>query len=99
MLSEALNYPAEGDDAITKILIGSFLVLLSPLLVPAVLAYGYGMRILREAAGGDVEEPPMFENWMELFVDGLKAFVVFIAYQIIPAVIAAVLVGERWSPS
>lgn len=94
MLSEALDYPREGDDALTTILIGSFLSLLGPLLVPIIPVWGYVVGVLRETSTGERAAAPVFEDWERLFVDGLKAFVVVFVYGLVPAVVAAITVGS-----
>ena len=83
MIEASLNYLREGDDALVTVLIGGVLLLASPLLIPAFAVLGYVTRVLRRTADGD-DEPPVFDAWGELLVDGLKAFVVTFVYSLLP---------------
>lgn len=49
------------------------------LIIPAVFAGGYLMRIIENTIEGNYELPP-FENWKNMFIDGLKVAVVVIFY-------------------
>lgn len=92
MLEKAINYPRNGDDTLVTIIIGGLLTLFSFLLVPLLPLYGYLMNVLRSGMDHG-EEPPAFENWNDLFVEGAKVFAVSLAYFLIPLVILAVTVG------
>lgn len=84
MLEEGLSYPFKGDNALGRNLIGGLLLAFFWLLfIPLLALFGYIVRVLRTTVEGD-EEPPGFEDWGELIVDGLKSLVVFVAYGIIP---------------
>lgn len=91
MLSEALYYPRRADNWHRTLLIGGVLLLLSPLLFPALAVQGYFVRVLRDVID-DIEEPPAFDGWVELLVDGLQVLVVQLVYGLIPA--ALVLGGS-----
>lgn len=86
MFEAALRYPTNGEKALERLLIGGVLVILSPFVLPIFLVYGYLVRSLAAVAAGE-EEPPAFDEWEELFVDGLKAFVVAFVYGIVPFVL------------
>jgi hypothetical protein len=83
MLEASLTYLRDGDDAVTTAVIGGLLLLASPLIIPSVLIFGYLTRVVRRTADGD-DEPPVFDEWGELLVDGLKAFVVAFVYSLLP---------------
>ena len=83
MLEASLTYLRDGDDAVTTAVIGGLLLLASPLIIPSVLIFGYLTRVVRRTADGD-DEPPAFEAWGALFVDGLKAFAVAFVYSLLP---------------
>ncbi len=70
---DALTYPMEDDDWTVTVLIGGGLSLLSFLIVPAILVYGYLVQAIRKRADG-ATQPPGFEDWGELLVDGVKAW-------------------------
>jgi hypothetical protein len=92
MIEASLNYLRESDDAVVTLLIGGVLLLASPLLIPAFAVLGYVVRVLRRTADGD-DEPPVFDAWGELLVDGLKAFVVAFVYSLLPLGVVAVAAG------
>jgi hypothetical protein len=92
MLEDGLSYPLAGDSALGRIVIGSLLVFGSFLVVPLVLLFGYLVRVLGATARGE-PEPPAFDEWGELFVDGLKGFAVTLIYGIVPFVLIGVSVA------
>ena len=83
MLEEGLSYPLNGDDALGRIVIGGLLGFGSFLIVPAFALLGYLVWVLEGAARGE-EEPPAFEDWGDMIVDGLKATGVSLVYGIVP---------------
>ncbi|AUG48823.1 hypothetical protein BVU17_03060 [Haloarcula taiwanensis] len=91
-LEDTLRYPMEDDDWTVTILIGGVLSLLSFLVVPVILVYGYLVQAVRERADG-ATQPPAFEDWGELLVDGLKAWAISIVYMLVPLVVFGVTVG------
>ncbi len=91
MLQEAINYPRNSDSAIKNVAIGGVLLLLGFLVVPTVFVLGYVVRTLRGVLDG-VEEPPAFDDWNDLGMDGLKALAIGIAYSLVPtAIVVAAL--------
>lgn len=90
MLEEGLSYPFKGDNALGRNVIGGLLVAFSWLIVPGLAHYGYLVRVLRDTVGGE-EDPPEFEEWGELILDGVKMLVVSIVYAIVPFAIAGAL--------
>ena len=92
MIQEAIDYPRNGDDAVTTLLIGGVLGLLSVLVVPIFLLFGFSVRVLRSVEDGE-ETTPTFDEWGELFVDGLKAFAIVLVYSIVPMIVLGVTVG------
>ncbi|ELZ55627.1 MULTISPECIES: DUF4013 domain-containing protein [Halorubrum] len=89
MIEASLNYLRDGDDALVTVLIGGVLLLASPLLIPAFAVFGYVVRVLRRTADGDAE-PPVFDAWGDLLVDGLKGFAVAFVYSLLPLGVVAV---------
>lgn len=86
MFEEGLSYPLKGDEALGRMIIGGLLGFGSFLVIPAFALLGYLVWVLGGAARGE-EEPPAFDNWGEMLVDGLKATVVAIVYGIVPFVL------------
>ncbi|MFW6434980.1 MAG: DUF4013 domain-containing protein [Halovenus sp.] len=86
MIADAISFPRKSDDWLTTLLIGAVLGFLSFLIIPGLILQGYLLRVARAGATGD-EQPPAFGDWIELLVDGVKAFVVAFVYGILPATI------------
>jgi hypothetical protein len=82
----------ESEDWVKTVAIGAVLTLLSVLVVPALIVGGYVVRTIRERAAG-ATEPPAFDDWGGLLVDGLKAAVIYLVYMIVPIAVFAVTVG------
>ena len=83
MLEEGLSYPLNGDSALGRIVIGGLLGFGSFLIVPAFALLGYLVWVLEGSARGE-EEPPAFDDWGDMIVDGLKATGVTLVYGIVP---------------
>lgn len=86
MLEDGLSYPTQGDDWIARMLIGGFLVFFSFLFIPLIIFNGYLLKVLRETIAGN-EEPPAWEDWGELLVDGVKTMVVGFVYSVVPVAV------------
>lgn len=91
MFEAALNYPRNSDSAIKTIAIGGVLLFLSFLVVPTFFVFGYVVRVLRNVMDG-IEEPPAFDEWGELGMDGLKAVAIGFAYSLVPTALVLVTV-------
>ncbi|SFG33667.1 Protein of unknown function [Halopelagius inordinatus] len=89
MLGDSLSYPLNSDDRIATILIGGLLSVLGVLVIPAFVIQGYLVRVLRGAAKGE-PAAPSFTDWGDLIVDGIKLFVVNLAYGLLIAIPMAV---------
>jgi len=89
MISSSLDYLRDGDDVVMTVLIGGVLLLASPLIIPSILVLGYVTRVLRLTADGD-DEPPVFDEWGDLLVEGAKAFAVTFVYSLLPLLVFAV---------
>lgn len=83
MLEDAISFPRQRDDWLTTLLIGALLSIFSFLIIPGLLLQGYLLRVARAGANDAAELPP-FGDWVELLIDGIKAFVVAFVYGILP---------------
>ncbi|WP_135824362.1 DUF4013 domain-containing protein [Halorussus ruber] len=92
MFETALRYLVDSDDGTETILVGGLLTLLGWLLIPAVLVAGYLQRVL--ARTNDGEPAPSFDDWADLFWDGLKAIGVVIAYVAVPIVLLTAVLAS-----
>jgi hypothetical protein len=91
-IEESVSYPTENDDWLKIILIGGVLSLLSFLVIPVILVYGYIIRLIR-ARFDDRAEPPEFDDWETLLTDGVRAMIILVAYFLIPAIVGAITIG------
>lgn len=91
-IGDALTYPTEHDDWIKTVLIGGGLSIFGFLLLPILPVYGYLVRVIRHTLAGD-PQPPTFGEWEELFIDGLQALVISVAYLIVPGIVGIVTFG------
>lgn len=82
MLEDGLSYPVRGD-WIGRIAIGGILGFLSIFIVPILAISGYSLDVIRQTVAGE-DEPPEWENWGDLVVDGLKVAIVSFVYSIVP---------------
>jgi hypothetical protein len=83
MFEDALRYPYSDGEGVKTLLVGTLLSLLGVLLLPAVFVAGYTVRVLR-AVAADEETLPDWDDWADLFVDGLRAIAVGVAYLLVP---------------
>jgi hypothetical protein len=98
MFEEAIRYPWKGEDNLKNVANGGVLTLLGVFLLPMFFVLGYGLEVIRRVSDGDVAEPPAWEDWGTLFVDGLKVFVITVVYSLIPAAIFAFAVFSWFVP-
>lgn len=102
MIAEAVGYLKESDDAVTTVILGGVMTLFAFLIVPLFATMGYAVRVLDRTARGD-DEPPVFEDWGELIVDGAKATAIAFVYALVPTavllafVVSGVLLGASGS--
>jgi hypothetical protein len=90
MLEEGLSYPAQGDEWIGRFAIGGILTFLTFLIIPTFIIYGYFVRVLEYTIDGKTE-PPEWEDWGDLLIDGLKGIAVTLVYAFIPLTIFGVI--------
>jgi hypothetical protein len=81
MIGDALEYPRDHPDWIKIIGIGGLLNMFSFLILPSFLIGGYVLRVARHNFAGE-SQPPEFDDWGELFKDGLYAFLIGLIYSI-----------------
>jgi hypothetical protein len=91
-LERAVRYPTESEEWVKTVLLGGVLLLFSWLIIPLILVYGYLIRVLR-AGMNDDPQPPAFDEWGELFSEGLPTLVIAIVYGLIPLIVFGVTVG------
>ena len=95
MLTNVVTYLKNSDDVWKTTIIGGLLVLASVLVLPAVLVWGYVVRVLERTSRGD-DEVPRFNDWGALTADGAKAVAILLADGLIPFVVGGLLFGSVW---
>jgi hypothetical protein len=88
IISDSIKYPSSSWG---KVLILGIITIASILIVPIFLLLGYMFRIIKATLAG-IDELPEFDEIGEMFVDGLKVFVVGFIYAI-PVWIISAIVG------
>ncbi len=88
MITDALKYPITGDDSLKTLIIGSFLIVGSVLVLPLFVLLGFFIRTVGNAIDGDA--PPQFEQYGSLFVEGVKLTAILLTYL---SVFLALVVG------
>ena len=86
IISDAVKYPSSNWK---KVLILGVFFILSIVIVGIFFVLGYFLRILKSTIAG-VDELPEFDDWGDMFVDGLKVLVVHIVYLLIPGIVIGV---------
>ena len=88
-VGKSFGYVFDDDQWITKILIAAGILalgllfswmLLIPLILAGLLLGGYGIEITRRVINGTAPVLPEWDDWGELIVDGVKAWVIGVIY-------------------
>jgi hypothetical protein len=78
-----LRFPFDDEAWTNKALIGIVLgivgIIIWPLLLPL---WGYNLRIMSRTAKGEAPSLPEWDDWGQLFVDGLKFILVYMVYML-----------------
>jgi hypothetical protein len=90
MIEDSLKYLRNSDDWVKTVLIGGVLTVFGFLLIPLFTVIGYYLRVLRGTMGDD-EEPPVFDDWGAMTVDGLKGFAIYLVYAFIPGLVGLIV--------
>lgn len=91
-LETAIRYPMESDEWLTTVAIGGVLLIVSFLILPAIVVYGYLVTVVRDSLSGE-PEPPVFEDWGGLLRKGFLGWVIGLIYLIVPIIVGAVTIG------
>ena len=69
MLGDALFFPKARDGWLKTVGIGGVLLITSIFIIPYLVLSGYLVRVMRSGAR-DRSQPPVFDEWKDLFIDG-----------------------------
>lgn len=86
----SFTYVTEDPDWVKKVLIGGLFALLSMLLVGIPFVLGYFARTLRNVVAGAERPLPEWDDLGAFFSEGLRLAVVYLAYAIGGAIVAAI---------
>ncbi|UTB33644.1 MAG: DUF4013 domain-containing protein [Methanobacterium sp. ERen5] len=86
IISDSIKYPSSSWG---KVLILGIITIASILIVPFFLLLGYMFRIIKATLAG-IDELPEFDEIGDMFIDGLKVFVVGFVYAIPVWIISAI---------
>jgi hypothetical protein len=95
IISNSIRYPTSNWG---NVLILGIIMIASILIVPVFLLIGYLFRIIKATLAG-LDELPEFDEIGEMFVDGLKVFVVGIVYSIPVIIISLIITAITGSSS
>jgi hypothetical protein len=87
---EEIKFPSRDSEWIQKVLIGG-IVLLIPIV--DLIAYGYLLKVMRGAMDGK-SGMSKWDDWGNLFMNGLMAAIIWVIYMIIPILILLVSAGS-----
>ncbi|MDG5777654.1 DUF4013 domain-containing protein [Haloarculaceae archaeon H-GB2-1] len=88
MFREAFDYPLAGESR-ERLLVGGLLTLGGVIVfLPAIPLQGYFVAVIRSVVAEEAD-PPAFEDWEALSLDGLKALLVAVPYAIVATVVVA----------
>jgi hypothetical protein len=100
-IGKSFGFVFDDDEWITKLLIAAAILLVGilffwVLLIPAILAGfllgGYGVEITRRVIHGRSPVLPEWDNWGELLIDGLKAWIIGLVYAL-PIIVVSLCLG------
>jgi hypothetical protein len=93
----AFRFVVDDPDWVKKILIGGLFTLLSAVLVGAPFVSGYFVRLVRNVARAEARPLPEWDDLGGMFMDGLRAMVVYLAHlfaaMILPLTLGGLLVA------
>jgi hypothetical protein len=107
-VARSLTFFFEEPGWLPKLLVGSLFAVLSPLIVGTVFMVGYAIAIARNTRAGTGPTLPEWENFPELFIDGLKGLAIslahklplaFLAFLLLFALLGGVLLGREGGSS
>src|SRR5512139_1984277 len=87
---EEIKFPSKDSEWIPKVLIGGIVALI-PIL--NLIAGGYFLKVMKGAMD-DKSGMPKWDDWGNLFINGLMAAIIGLIYMIIPILILAVSAGS-----
>ncbi|MGD2049984.1 MAG: DUF4013 domain-containing protein [Chloroflexota bacterium] len=97
-IGKAYTFIPEEEDWIKNIVIGGVLVLFSFLLIPIFFLIGYQVRVVKRVMDGDIHPLPEWDDWGQMFMDGLVVWVAQIVYAL-PVILLTLCSFFIWVPA
>lgn len=97
-IGKAYTFIPEEEDWIKNIVIGGVLILFSFLIIPIFFLIGYQVRVVKRVMDGDVHPLPEWDDWGEMFMDGLVVLVAQIVYAL-PVILLTLCSFFIWVPA
>lgn len=99
-IGKSFSFVFEDDEWITKVLIAAGILLLGvvlffliiPPILAAILLNGYMVQILRRVIRGESPTLPAWDDWGQLFMDGLLVAIIELVYAL-PIILAGMCIG------
>jgi hypothetical protein len=88
IINDAVRYPSSDW---SKVFILGVIFIASFLIIPIFLAFGYLFRIIKATFAG-IDELPDFDDLGDMFIDGLKVFIVGVVYAI-PLILISLIIS------
>lgn len=81
-LRATLRFPFQSPEWANRFLVGTALLLAGMIIpfLPTTVVYGYFVRVMRLAINGESLALPAWDNWGELFSDGLRSLGIGLIY-------------------
>ncbi|MBC7227298.1 MAG: DUF4013 domain-containing protein [Thermoflexales bacterium] len=81
-LKSLFRFPFQGPDWANRFILGCALLFAGWVLpiVPVIFVYGYAVEVMRRVIRGEEPGMPPWQDWGQLFVDGLRACAVGLVY-------------------
>lgn len=86
-LKEMLEFPLKDKEWLMKIILGAVITIVPVL---NLLSMGYLLKCIHQGARG-IQELPEWDEWVDLFKDGVLVFVILILYLLVPLVLGFIL--------
>lgn len=97
-IGKAFTFIPEEDDWIKKIVIGGVLGLFSFFFIPIFFLIGYQVAIIKNVMNGQEHPLPEWDEWGQLFMDGLVVWVAQFVYAL-PVVLLSLCSLFIWVPA
>ncbi len=97
IISDSFKYPGSNPEHLNtnrkRWLIFGLLMFTTLVVIPGIFVTGYTLRVIRKTVRGD-SKMPKYNEWTNMFLDGLKVIVTTVVYYFIPVILVILGVGQ-----